>query len=1042
MPDGVDIPFSQGEWLLSRTKPGNPGQFTGRVRPAGNFHMLELEFPGGQTEWFALGQLLSVGTGTNTIRARLSSRVFGRLKDLKRVITFEKLKGTLHEVIYSMEAAQIDFYPYQFKPVLKLIDAPTERLILADEVGLGKTIESALIWLELKARRQAKRLLVVCTTSLTEKWKDELRSKFMIDAAVVDFAGLDEQIQLFRQRGPSHEFALISTYSGLRPPKEDISLLDKEPGEDRTGHPKTELLRVLRHTPWSDDPFDLIIFDEAHYMRNPGTTTFRLGRQLASSAGAVLCVSATPVNNSNLDLHTLLRLIDEDFFESSEMFNQLLEANKPTIQAINALSRVPIDQPLLKDAVEGMGKSAFISQSPLFERLKAAASRVEYFTSADVVKCQTLAENLNLLGNYINRTRRVQVSEHRPVRNPLALVIEYTNEEMQLYKAILHIVRMRCKQAQSQFHVFQLLSLQLRAASCLPVLAAESRELSTPSNLELLDEALGEDLAENWLDVMWDVDLGSDELRSLLAFDFEKFDSKYLALVKMLTTMVPDDKVIIFAYYRPTLLYLLRRLQSDGISVTLIHGGIPVEERLIQIDRFRTEDGPRILLSSEVGSEGIDLQFCRVLVNYDLPWNPMRVEQRIGRIDRIGQLAQLLTIVNFKIAGTIEERIYDRLHTKLLLFQSSLGDLEAVIGKEVRELTVDLLSDELTPEQENERIARVEAVIERKLEDLRRLEDSGDAFVALSDYLQRKIEESRGMGRYIQASELEEYVEDFFQREFPGCDVQHGFPCEYGITIQLTTAAFDSLGRYIANDVSLSARPFRQRKFSICFRRDEIQKQKFGSAAALHFANHLSPFVRWMTYINESRTQSFYNLSAVQCSVSDLEPGEYIYRIERWNIEGLTTREVLAYGAIRIADKKLLTGDLAESTMQSILHNSRDWLNPVLNYEQLTESMDALEVDLSNRFSEMLGDFEAMNANLCLIKEQRVRGFYERKISQHQQALDGLRMAQRSPGIIRATQGRLDSARRNMSDKLTRLEVGSQIDARMAEVAAGVFRVN
>ena len=184
-----DIPFSPGDWVIDCKNPAQPGQYTGNWNVAGPHIMVQLSYPGGGTSFRPLACLEArhkIGQGT--IEERLRDGHFGKTRDLQRLITYEKLKGTLYEVIYSMEAAQIDFYPYQFKPVLKFINSPTERLIIADEVGLGKTIESALIWMELQARRQAERLLVVCPKILAEKWREELRSKFLLDRAVETIA--------------------------------------------------------------------------------------------------------------------------------------------------------------------------------------------------------------------------------------------------------------------------------------------------------------------------------------------------------------------------------------------------------------------------------------------------------------------------------------------------------------------------------------------------------------------------------------------------------------------------------------------------------------------------------------------------------------------------------------------------------------------------------------------------------------------------------------------------------------------------------------
>ena len=197
----IQIPFKLGEWVTDRNKPGQPGQYTGKFRVVGPHIMVQLLYAGGSTSYRPQTCLEPMTGAPNSISDQLRKGHFGGISDLQRLITYEKLKGTLHEVIYSMDAAQIDFYPYQFKPVLKFINSPTERLIIADEVGLGKTIESALIWMELQARRQAKRLLVICPKILAQKWRLELRSKFLIDARIVEFRELQQEITDLKKDG-------------------------------------------------------------------------------------------------------------------------------------------------------------------------------------------------------------------------------------------------------------------------------------------------------------------------------------------------------------------------------------------------------------------------------------------------------------------------------------------------------------------------------------------------------------------------------------------------------------------------------------------------------------------------------------------------------------------------------------------------------------------------------------------------------------------------------------------------------------------------
>lgn len=1042
-PSNNEIPFSTGDWVIDLNNPGQPGQYTGNSRQAGPHLMLQLSYPGGGNSYRPLACLESrTNSFAGSIEERLGAGHFGKVRDLQRLVTYEKLKGTLHEVIYSMEAAQIDFYPYQFKPVLKFINSPTERLIIADEVGLGKTIESALIWLELQARRQAKRLLVVCPKILAEKWRDELRSKFLFDARVVRFAELERELLELKRVGPGHAFVLIATYTGLRPPKAELRLLEEPPETEPRSSPKTSLLRDLNHWALGYDPFDMVIFDEAHYMRNPATTTFHLGEGLAANAGAVLCVSATPVNNSNTDLHSLLRLIDESFFESQGLFEELLEANRPAVQASNALARTPVDASLLESAVAGMSESKFISQAPLFKQFLEQLEHLDSLDKSRLAKCQDIAEKLNLLGGYVNRTRRVQVKENRPLRDPVVLSVVYSIEEMELYRTILQIVRRKCRLDSRPFHVFQSIGLQLRAASCLPMLAQEVRDGRFGDPGDLFGEAMGGEVFDDLFDEDPGEDLGEASIVRLLAYDFESNDSKYKELRRMLVDILPDEKAVIFAYYRPTLAYLMRRLTADGIAVTVIHGGIPNERRWEEIERFKDPRGPRVLLSSEVGSEGIDLQFCRVMANYDLPWNPMRVEQRIGRIDRVGQQAKRLSIVNFKVRDTIEEHLYDRLHSKLERFANSLGDLEAVIGKEVQNLTVELLSKDLTPEQEANLMEQSEKVIEGRLLNIQALEESGDALIALSDYVQQKIEEDREKGRYLQAEELEDYLTDFFEREFRGCGVNHNTPTEGCLQIRLTYEAQSSLSGFISEDRSLSAQPFRQREFNISFRREVLQRLPVSQKRIVHFVNHISPLIRWITKTNQDRAHGFFDVSAIRIAHPELPPGDYCYRIERWRLRGLSNRETLAYGIRSLSDGKNYSPDESEAILQYLLRRSRDWDYVDCDRQALLHVHKMLNEDLGRRFSEKVTDFEAENETALQIKTQRVNGFFDRRIGQDEQRLRTLREAGRDPRVIRLTEGRLKTAVDNKEKRLNELKMKAQIDMEQAEVGAGIFRVS
>ena len=162
--------------------PGRIGVMTGRTRPRGGRTFWEIVFPGG-TDWFTDQQFEIVEQNEDPID-QLEMGRFGRVIDLRRNLTFVRLNGNLANLIYSMESTNTDFFPYQFKPVLNFLDSPSNNLLIADEVGLGKTIEAGLIWTELRSRIDSRRLMVLCPAMLRQKWYKELKEKFGISADI------------------------------------------------------------------------------------------------------------------------------------------------------------------------------------------------------------------------------------------------------------------------------------------------------------------------------------------------------------------------------------------------------------------------------------------------------------------------------------------------------------------------------------------------------------------------------------------------------------------------------------------------------------------------------------------------------------------------------------------------------------------------------------------------------------------------------------------------------------------------------------------
>ena len=237
--------------------PGKQGLTTGKVVKSGGRSLVEVNFGPNEIVLRKYNLLEPVPDQEDKIK-------FGSVADLRRILIFEKIKGELTNVLYSMESSNTDFYPHQFKPVLKFLDSPVGRLLIADEVGLGKTIESIFIWKELQARSQARRLLIVCPAALREKWKNDLSQKFNIDSRIVNAKEFLDQVELLLQKSDknNNSFVWIISLEGLRVPRDWDS-----PNKPDT---RSKIAQILDRNPATErfNLFDLVIFDEAHYVRN------------------------------------------------------------------------------------------------------------------------------------------------------------------------------------------------------------------------------------------------------------------------------------------------------------------------------------------------------------------------------------------------------------------------------------------------------------------------------------------------------------------------------------------------------------------------------------------------------------------------------------------------------------------------------------------------------------------------------------------------------------------------------------------------------
>lgn len=1042
-------PELAGQKVRLRDSPGRQGVTTGRIKQAGSFLLVEVDF-GPNEKQFKRYDLLEPVKAEEEMFDLLAAGKFGGPIDLRRVLTMEKVKGDLTNVFYSMEASNTEFYAHQFKPILKFIESPVGRLLVADEVGLGKTIESIYIWKELQAREGARRLLVVCPAMLREKWRSDLKTRFNIAAEIITARQLLERVGDFAERGLNSAFVYITSLEGIRPPTgfEDES----------TSSVRARIARMLDQNTASDALFDLVVIDEAHYLRNPSTASHRLGSLLREASKHMVLLTATPIQIDSDNLYQLLRLTDPDQFYDSQLFGEMLRANAPVVRALRCVWGQPPDIASAGDALESALSSIYFEDDAVLKRISAQLPSVGTDTEKRV-ELARLLESRSLLGQYMTRSRKREVLPHRIERAAQVLNVRFTDMERAIYNRVTERIRGQSA-GKSGVSLFALIARQRQMASCLVAALQSWREKG------LLEELLWEDLGRSVTldqeklasggpellsleDVLGDTGQASDlflpENRIDLA-QLEAVDGKYDALRGFLREQLakdPSEKFVVFAFFRGTLSYLQRRLRDDGIRTGLIMGAMGDAKNEVIADFART-DGPSVLLSSEVGSEGIDLQFCRFVVNYDLPWNPMRVEQRIGRIDRLGQKAERISIINLSLVDTIEDRILLRLYDRIDLFRDSIGDLEEILGEMTEQLMLDLLDPKLSDEERDRRAEAAELAIINRRADQKRLEEEAVNLVGFSDYLLSTINESRTRGRWLSAEELISLVDDFFARRYPGTKIEVLSDPGRAARIRLSDEARTALGAFIGSTKPATRTRLHQSAAPVLCHFDPRQTGTFGRDVELIEPTH--PLVQWIRAEYGQGAGQLHSVSATRVAHDEVRVarGTYVFVAHRWSFVGLRSDHILAFSAIPLGAQTALDETVSERLVTAAARHGVLQPNAATligNLENVMESALICEMALGEAFGARMQDFEAENELRCNQQETSAKRFAERRIGELRERLERFR-AQANMRPIPMTQGLLRKEEDQLRTKLAIIDQRRVVDPTMVQLAAGVIRVD
>lgn len=1034
--------FEPGTSVRVKSDPGRVGVLTNNSRQRGPIILHQVIFPDGP-QYIPEDQLESADQIPDPL-VLLEQGKLGRSADLRRNLTHVRLSGRLANLIYSMDTTNTDFYAYQFKPVIRFLDSPGNGILIADEVGLGKTIEAGLIWTELRSRVDARRLMVLCPAMLRDKWRTELRKRFGIDAQILDATGVLSQLQTSLSEGDYASFSFIASLQGLRPFR---GWRRAEQEGDQRLPPSSKLARFLDDHADEEPLIDLLIVDEAHYMRNRETMSADLGRLLRHVSAHVVLLSATPIHLRNQDLYQLLNLVDEDTFNQPLVFDSILEANTPLVRTREEIiSQNPGAEKIVRLLNDALAHP-YLSNSRQLRAILASPPTQDLLEELEYrSRLSFQLESMNLLGNVVNRTRKREVNEWRVLREAVPEQVALTPAERAFYDSVTNLVREFCTQY-GQAEGFLLVMPQRQVASSMPAALRDWQRRGEDYASQIYEDLGGDETPATMGPIVREIISRAHELGDLE--ELWNNDSKFERLAKVVLSHLkkyPKEKIVLFSYFRPTLTYLYERLSRRGVKCAVLMGGGGWDRDDI-LSNFEKPDGPNLLLSSEVASEGIDLQFCRVVINYDLPWNPMRVEQRIGRIDRLGQESPRILIWNLFAEDTIDARIYTKLYERLGIFERALGGLEAVLGEEIRKLTLDLMSSSgLTPEQEEERIEQTaQALVNIRMEEAR-LEEESAKLIAHGDYILNQVKAARELNRLISGHDLWVYVRDFLQKNYPGCTLQQILEDNLIFDVALSTEAKYALRDFLEKKrISQLTRLARASSSPVrCIFENRVSAPERKREEII---SQFHPLVRFVSSQIIDSKESYYpavsiSLSKLQCP--QIPEGIYVFSVQRWSIQGIQDRERLCFAAKKLEnDGVLLSEDDSERLVTSAALNGQDWLSApnLVNMETARrQAQECLEVSYAS-YDEHVTQVENENNDRADIQEKAL----ERHLNNQLQRLEEVKrghIVQGRDALAKAIQGKIDALKSRVQMRIMEIKERRVLKHRCDELCVGLIRLS
>ncbi len=502
-------------------------------------------------------------SSSELLKIKIEANEISKETEIRELLSYPKIKKNL---IYEL--------PHQPDGALRILRDFDGNALLADEVGLGKTITTGLILKECIERGFVKRALILTPPSLVDQWVAELKEKFELDFKIIE-----------NEPDWDNNFVIASI--------DRVKIFDTQKGK-------------FKHIKAHETSWDILIVDEAHKLKDRRTMRWKFVDRIKKKRFLIL--TATPFQNDLLELYNLLHLLKRGHLGTTNEFRQQFmdRGNK----------RIPLNPRDLKKKLDEV----------MVRRRRDEARGVKYMK-----------------------------------RIPRIIAVDQTNEEKEIYEATCDLLKTKYFAATGRE-----INGKLAIYALLPKVTSSSK-----SAMESLKRIAESDTYHN--------DTKELANKILQSYSNLKKDSKIEKLIEIIETIIkqdPNQKILIYTKYPTTLKYIVEKLEPFNLKIVEFMGGQDRVGRTKIIKEFK--ENANILISTETGAEGLNFQFCNNLINYDLPWNPMAVEQRIGRLDRIGQRKDM-NIFSLATRGTMEEHVVDLIINKMCCIGLVIGELPIIL---------------------------------------------------------------------------------------------------------------------------------------------------------------------------------------------------------------------------------------------------------------------------------------------------------------------------------------------------------------------------